>query len=96
MRGIIGPGTGLGNSLLYPAVVKNQRQTFVLPCEGGHTDFPTIDEETANFAAFLLNEVQKKDPKISYVSLERSFCGPAIPYMRRFVAQRFPEEVLPG
>lgn len=43
MRSIIGPGTGLGNSQLYPAVVKNHKQTLVLPCEGGHTDFPTID-----------------------------------------------------
>lgn len=44
MRSIIGPGTGLGNSLLYPAVIKNLKKIIVLPCEGGHTDFPTIDQ----------------------------------------------------
>ncbi len=54
MRGILGPGTGLGNSLLYPASIKNLKQTFVLPSEGGHTDFPTIDAETSDFFAFLV------------------------------------------
>ena len=64
MRGILGPGTGLGNSLLYPASIKNLKQTFVLPSEGGHTDFPTIDAETADFFAFLVKETQYK-----YISL---------------------------
>jgi glucokinase len=90
MRGIIGPGTGLGNSLLYPAVVKQHKQTLVLPCEGGHTDFPTIDDETSDFFHFI-----KKEGGFSYVSLERSFCGPAIPFMHRFVSQRFPEDPVP-
>ena len=44
MRGVIGPGTGLGNSLLYPARIKNQKSILVIPSEGGHTDFPTIDD----------------------------------------------------
>ena len=46
MRGVLGPGTGLGNSMLYPATIKNHKETIVLPCEGGHTDFPNIDAET--------------------------------------------------
>jgi glucokinase len=44
MRGVIGPGTGLGNSLLYPARIKDHKAILVLPSEGGHTDFPTIDD----------------------------------------------------
>lgn len=44
MRGVIGPGTGLGNSLLYPARIKDHKSILVLPSEGGHTDFPTIDD----------------------------------------------------
>ena len=87
MRGILGPGTGLGNSLLYPASIKNLKQTFVLPSEGGHTDFPTIDAETADFFAFLVKETPYK-----YISLERSFCGPTIPMMFKFAAQRYPED----
>ena len=46
-RGIMGPGTGLGNSVLYPIKMKNKTEVVVIPSEGGHTDFPTIDEETA-------------------------------------------------
>lgn len=87
MRGILGPGTGLGNSLLYPASIKDHKQTFVLPSEGGHTDFPTIDSETADFFAFLVKETPYK-----YISLERSFCGPTIPLMFKFAAQRYPED----
>jgi glucokinase len=64
MRGILGPGTGLGNSLLYPAIIKDLRQTFVLPSEGGHTDFPTIDAEASDFHAFLV-----KETTYSYISL---------------------------
>ena len=48
VRGIMGPGTGLGNSVLYPIRSQgNKIETVVIPSEGGHTDFPTIDEETA-------------------------------------------------
>ncbi len=42
----MGPGTGLGNSTLYPLAVSGRRITCVLPSEGGHTDFPRIDDET--------------------------------------------------
>ena len=44
VRGIMGPGTGLGNSVLYPVKTKDGIETVVIPSEGGHTDFPTIDE----------------------------------------------------
>ena len=44
VRGIMGPGTGLGNSVLYPIKTKDKIETVVIPSEGGHTDFPTIDE----------------------------------------------------
>ena len=43
VRGIMGPGTGLGNSVLYPIQNKGKIETVVIPSEGGHTDFPTID-----------------------------------------------------
>lgn len=87
LRGIMGPGTGLGNSTLYPAKVKQEKQVFVLPSEGGHTDFPTVDDETREFNEFMLKETNYK-----YISLERSFCGPTIPYMFRFFANKFSED----
>ena len=37
----------------------------------------------------------QKQTGIEYISLERSFCGPAIPNMHRFVSQRFPEDPQP-
>lgn len=43
IRGVMGPGTGLVNSTLYPLAVSGRKITCVLPSEGGHTDFPTID-----------------------------------------------------
>ena len=85
MRGILGPGTGLGNWLLYPASINNIKQIFVLPSEGRHTDFPTIDAETADLFAFLVKETPYK-----YILLERSFCGPTIPLMFKFAAQKVP------
>ena len=41
----MGPGTGLGNSVLYPMRVKEGFETIVIPSEGGHVDFPLIDDE---------------------------------------------------
>jgi glucokinase len=40
----MGPGTGLGNSVLYPIKVKEREEVVVICSEGGHIDFPTIDE----------------------------------------------------
>lgn len=83
LRGIMGPGTGLGNSTIYPAVIKHHREFFVLPSEGGHTDFPTIDSQTSDFFKFLLENTTFK-----YICTERAFCGPTIPYMFKFFAQQ--------
>ena len=86
MRGVIGPGTGLGNSMLYPAAIKNHKEIIVLPCEGGQTDFPNIDDETQEFVQFFNKESNK------YMSVGRVLCGPAIPYMFKFFAQKYPED----
>ena len=61
----------------------------MLPCEGGHTDFPNIDEETQEFKNYLL---QVYEGKHSYICVERSFCGPAIPHMFAFMSKRFPDD----
>jgi glucokinase len=87
VRGIMGPGTGLGNSVLYPMKTPIGIETIVIPSEGGHTAFPTIDEETNEYFNFF-----KKEAGLPYISLERSFCGPSFPYMFRFFAQKYPED----
>ena len=42
-RGVIGPGTGLGCGILYCSPFKTRSRTYVLPSEGGHTDFSYFD-----------------------------------------------------
>jgi glucokinase len=58
----------------------------VLPSEGGHTDFPTVDNETNEFFTYLL-----QNTTYSYISTERSFCGPTIPYIYKYFAEKYPE-----
>ena len=89
MRGILGPGTGLGNSTLYPVNIGYSTEIVVLPSEGGHTDFPNIDEETQAFKEFLL---KVHEGKHGYISVERSFCGPTIPHMFTFMSQKYPDD----
>ena len=88
-RGVLGPGTGLGNSLIYTAPFRKRERIYVLPSEGGHVDCPYVNEQTAEYLNFLC-----KTLNIPYASLERSFCGPAIPIMYQFFASKHPE--LPG
>jgi len=58
----------------------------VLPSEGGHTDYPLVDAETSEFFAFLI-----KNTNYSYIPTERSFCGPTIPYIYKYFAEKYPE-----
>lgn len=44
-RGVLGPGTGLGNSIIFSAPFRKRERVYVLPSEGGHTDFSYVDEE---------------------------------------------------
>jgi glucokinase len=39
----MGPGTGLGNSVLFSSPFHKRKRVYVIPSEGGHTDFPIID-----------------------------------------------------
>lgn len=43
-RGVLGPGTGLGNSIIYSAPFRKRERIYVLPSEGGHRDYPYVDE----------------------------------------------------
>lgn len=42
--GIMGPGTGLGNSILYTTPFRHRKRVYWLGSEGGHTDVPYIDD----------------------------------------------------
>lgn len=53
IRGVIGPGTGLGNSVIYKAPFRNRTRIYILPSEGGHTDVGYVDDETLDYIKFF-------------------------------------------
>lgn len=67
VRGLIAPGTGLGEGLL----VECGGQEFVRGSEGGHTDFAPVDEEQLA----LLGWMRKKKTPVSY---EMLIAGPGL------------------
>lgn len=67
VRGIIAPGTGLGEGLL----IEYGGQEFVRGSEGGHTDFAPVDEEQLA----LLVWMRKKRQPVSY---EMLIAGPGL------------------
>jgi glucokinase len=73
IRGIIAPGTGLGEGLL----VQVQGKTFARGSEGGHCNFAPIDDEQTS----LLVWMQKKHRQVSYESL---IGGPGLAHLYQF------------
>ncbi len=67
VRGLIAPGTGLGEGLL----VECGGEEFVRGSEGGHTDFAPVDEEQIA----LLTWMRKKRQPVSY---EMLIAGPGL------------------
>lgn len=45
----MGPGTGLGTSVLYTEIVHGRPKITVLAAEGGHIDPPVLDQETLDY-----------------------------------------------
>jgi glucokinase len=74
---ILGAGTGLGVSLLFPHPGGN----ISYPSEGGHLAFAPEDETEMALLQFLLQE----QPRISY---ERILSGPGLVNIYRFLLQR--------
>ena len=65
---VIGPGTGIGQSLLVPG---KDGAPLIFPTEGGHAAFAPETEQEREIAAWL-------ESKHSYVSVERVVSGSAI------------------
>ncbi len=72
-RGIIAPGTGLGEGFLLEA----EGRTFARGSEGGHCDFAPIDDEQAALLAWM----QKQQRPVSYESL---IAGPGLAHLYQF------------
>ncbi len=73
IRGIIAPGTGLGEGLL----LEIQGKSFARGSEGGHCDFAPIDDEQSALLAWM----QKSHRPVSYESL---IAGPGLAHLYQF------------
>jgi len=73
---ILAPGTGLGQAFL----IYEGRQRFVIPSEGGHSDFAPTDEFEILLFRYLLK-------KFGHVSYERIISGSGIPNIFNFLIE---------
>ncbi|MFH0784168.1 MAG: glucokinase [Pseudomonadota bacterium] len=73
MRGVVAPGTGLGEGWL----LESQGKVFARGSEGGHCDFAPVDDEQMALLAWML---EKQKP----VSYEALIAGPGLAYLYQF------------
>ena len=67
-KAFIAPGTGLGEAILV-----KENPLIILPTEGGHIFFSSLDEEEFNYLKFL----EKKGEELSW---EKALSGKALSY----------------
>lgn len=82
---VVGPGTGLGVALLW----RETGKTYVIPTEGGHSDFAPLDA----FDDRLLAHLRARHDR---VSIERVASGPGLRAIYEALARRERCEVPPG
>lgn len=44
VKAVVGPGTGLGTAMLFPAPFRKRYRHYVIPGEGGHVNFAPSNE----------------------------------------------------
>jgi len=86
VKTVVGPGTGLGTAMLFPAPFRKRFRNYVIPGEGGHVNFAPSNDLEWEFYNYV-----KKQTGSEHIVLERVFCGPAIPYMFKFFAEKYPD-----
>jgi glucokinase len=92
---LIGPGTGLGEAILNKGEFAPCYE--VIPCEGGHADFPTPTQEDFNLSVFAKNyietsnNVENQKRRTDHVSVERVCSSPGIPLIYEFMKIKFPD-----
>lgn len=93
---VIGPGTGLGECILNKS--EHAPCHEIMPCEGGHTDWPPRSEEDFELYDFTKNYIEtsnnvenlRSKGEIGRVSVERVCAGPAIPMIYEFFKTKHP------
>jgi len=87
---IIGPGTGLGCAIII--YNKAEGDYNVHPGEGGHTEYPIVDEVDLRLKNFAIDYLKRVDNvEIDRVSVERLTAGPALPLIYEFFKLEHPE-----
>jgi len=86
IKGVIGPGSGLGECFLYAAPSATGDFTYyVKGGEGGHANMSPRNQVEWDWLNYLL----KHYPYVGdVISTERSFVGTSIPYMYAFFSER--------
>jgi len=83
-----GSGTGLGEVVLNPGIqADGSTKYYVCPTEGGHKDFACTERIDIEYLEFCMENVPEVK-EMNYLSVERAFCGPAIPTMYKFFCKR--------
>jgi len=84
--GVVGPGTGLGECMLFSSPSQNGNvEYYVKGGEGGHADMSVRNQTEWEWYNYLKDNFPDVGPVIT---VERSFCGPSIPYMYAFFAEK--------
>jgi glucokinase len=81
---VVGPGSGLGVSALH----RNNGESHVVPCEGGHVGFAPADEVDIHILRFLLTRYPR-------VSAERIVSGPGLAQIYIALAQLEGRAIVP-
>ena len=80
---VVAPGTGLGEAVLF----HQGGQYYVIPSEGGHTDFGPTNPLEIRLLRYLMG-------RFGHISYERICSGPGIPLIYAFLRkQRFAPEL---
>ena len=87
---IIGPGTGLGAAV----IIYNQTEGSyeVLAGEGGHQEFPAINEEDLKLRQFAFKYFEEvRGETLDRLSVCQLTTGPSIPLLYEFYKSEFPD-----
>jgi len=85
---VTGPGTGMGECVIQPAVIEGRNSYTVFGTEGGHKNFAPTNKAEWDYLNYVLEENPEIKERIGYLSTEKAFCGPGIPNIYKFFCKK--------
>lgn len=85
---VTGPGTGMGECVIQPAIIDGQNTYTVFGTEGGHKNFAPTSKSEWEYLNYVLEENPEIKERIGYLSTEKAFCGPGIPNIYKFFCKK--------